>query len=95
MFTKSFILINVFCIVSTNHLTKEIVRNWASTIEEYLIELAKEGLRTKELQMLYDESTYVEEQRSGLATVEAVKEKLGDYFSKKEQAAKVSDHLHK
>lgn len=45
--------------------------------------------------MLYDESTYVEEQRSGLATVEAVKEKLGDYFSKKEQAAKVSDHLHK
>lgn len=53
------------------------------------MELAKEGLRTNELQKLYDEASYVAEQRNGERTVEAVKEELGGYFSKKEKAAKV------
>ncbi len=89
MLAKTAILLWVVCFVHTNHLTKETVRDWASKVEDYLVELAEEGLRTKELQKLYDTASYVEEQRNGKATVEAVKEKLGGYFSKKEKAAKV------
>ena len=89
MLAKTLILLYVACFVHTNHLTKETVRDWASRVEDYLAELAEEGLRTKELQKLYDTASYVEEQRNGKATVEAVKDKLGGYFSKKEKAAKV------
>ncbi|XP_028402985.1 voltage-dependent calcium channel subunit alpha-2/delta-1-like isoform X1 [Dendronephthya gigantea] len=88
MLEKTTIFLYLVCIVHTDHLTKETVRDWASKVEDYLVELAKEGLRTKELQRLYDEASYVAEQRDGKRTVEAVKEKLGGYFSKKEKAAK-------
>ena len=89
MLAKIVILFGVVCFVHTDHLTKETVRDWALKVQDYLVELAEEGLKTKELQKLYDEASYVKEQRNGEATVEAVKEKLGGYFSKKEKAAKV------
>ena len=89
MLAKSVILLFVVSTVFTDHLTDDMVRSWASKVEDYLVKLAEEGLRTKELQTLYDTASYVEEQRSGDETIEAVKEKLGGYFSKKEKAAKV------
>jgi hypothetical protein len=89
MLAKTTILFCFVCFVHTDHLTKDTVRDWALKVEDYLVELAEEGLRTKDLQKLYDTASYVEEQRNGKATVEAVKEKLGGYFSKKEKAAKV------
>ena len=77
------------CCVYTKPLTKETVRKWAGKIENYLTKLAEEGLRSKELQDLYDQASYIDDPKDGSKTVEAVRQKLGGYFSKKENAAKV------
>ena len=89
MLTQTLLLLLLSCFVRSHHLTEKTVKDWALKVEDYLVELAEEGLRTKELQKLYDTASYVKEHRNGTATVEAVKEKLGGYFSKKEKAAKV------
>lgn len=89
MLGKVVLFLLAACSVHTDHLTEDIVRKWASQIEDYLTELAEEGLRTKELQNLYDSASYVVEPKNGKETVQAVKEKLGGYFLKKEKAAKV------
>ena len=89
MLAQTSLLMLLSCFVHAHHLTNKTVKDWASRVEDYLVELAEEGLRTKELQKLYDRASYVKEHRNGTATVEAVKEKLGGYFSKKEKAAKV------
>lgn len=89
MFGKGLFLLFVVSSVFTKPLEKEMVKLWASKIEEYLTELAEEGLRTQELQLLYDKASYIDDPRDGNKTVEAVKQKLGGYFSKKENAAKV------
>lgn len=69
-------------------LTKETVKKWAAKIEDYLMKLAEEGLQTKELQNLYDKASYIDDPKNGSITVEDVKQKLGGYFSMKQDAAK-------
>ena len=93
MFTKRFLFAVLFLLeaslVHTKPLTSETVKKWASNIEDYLTSLAEEGLQTQQLQKLYDKASYIDEPKDGAKTVEAVKKRLGGYFSKKENAAKV------
>lgn len=88
MLAKCIFLLLALSFVYTKPLTKETVRQWASKIEEYLAEVAEEGLRTRELQKMYDKASYIDDRKNGSKTVEAVKKRLGGYFSKKEHAAK-------
>lgn len=59
-------------------------------MEGYLLKLAEEGLKTRELQKLYDSANYTVEEKSGFDTINSVKSRLGNYFVKKENTARVS-----
>nr|QJU69482.1 cacna2d1 [Nematostella vectensis] len=75
-------------ITDAKPLDKVIVESWAQKVEGYLLKLAEEGLKTKELQREYDKAVYTVENKDGLETIKSVKDLLGNYFVKKEQAAK-------
>lgn len=70
-------------------LNKNTVKNWAAQVESYLLKLAEEGLKTRELQKLYDGANYTVEEKSGFDTINSVKSRLGNYFVKKENTARV------
>lgn len=67
------------------------VKNWSAQVENYLLKLAEEGLKTHELQKLYDSANYTVEQKSGFDTINSVKSRLGNYFVKKETTARVRE----
>jgi len=71
-------------------LDNDIVKNWSAHVEGYLLKLAEEGLKTRELQKLYDSANYTVEEKSGFDTINSVKSRLGNYFVKKENTARVS-----
>ena len=77
-------------LVVGERLNNDIVKNWSALVESYLLKLAEEGLKTRELQKLYDNANYTVEEKSGFDTVNSVKSRLGNYFVKKENAARVS-----
>ena len=70
-------------------LDNDIVKNWSAHVEGYLLKLAEEGLKTRELQKLYDSANYTVEEKSGFDTINSVKSRLGNYFVKKENTARV------
>lgn len=70
-------------------LNKNTVKNWSAQVESYLLKLAEEGLKTRELQKLYDSANYTVEEKSGFDTINSVKSRLGNYFVKKENTARV------
>ena len=74
-------------------LTKDTVKSWSTQVESYLLKLAEEGLKTRELQKLYDSANYTVEEKSGFDTINSVKSRLGNYFVKKENTARVSQIL--
>lgn len=76
-------------LVVAERLNNDIVKNWSALVESYLLKLAEEGLKTRELQKLYDNANYTVEEKSGFDTVNSVKSRLGNYFVKKENAARV------
>lgn len=88
----SFVVVLLFfcTAVKPAPLDESLVKSWSQKVEEYLLKLAEEGLKTQELQKHYDEAIYRVEDKKGSATVNSVKARLGNYFVKKEQAARVS-----
>ena len=70
-------------------LNASVVRNWSRQVENYLLTIAEEGLQTQQLQRLYDGANYTVEQKDGFDTINSVKSRLGNYFVKKENAARV------
>jgi hypothetical protein len=87
------IVLVMFCSWTTSRaapLTEGIVKSWSEKVEQYLLKLAEEGLKAKELQQYYDNAVYTVEDKKGSETVSSVKSRLGNYFVKKEQAARVS-----
>lgn len=70
-------------------LDSETVKHWSAQVEKYLLRLAEEGLKTRELQKLYDSANYTVEEKSGFDTINSVKSRLGNYFVKKETTARV------
>ncbi|KAJ7333682.1 hypothetical protein OS493_015764 [Desmophyllum pertusum] len=64
------------------------VKNWSAQVESYLLKLAEEGLKTRELQKLYDGANYTVEEKNGFDTINSVKSRLGNYFVKKESTAR-------
>lgn len=85
-------MVCLFCSTSRSEpLTESIVKSWSERVEQYLLKLAEEGLKAKELQEYYDSAVYTVENKKGSETVSSVKSRLGNYFVKKEQAARVSN----
>jgi len=84
------VLFSLSILTNSAPLDKTIVESWSQKVEEYLLKLAEEGLKTQELQKHYDEAIYRVEDKKGSATVNSVKSRLGNYFVKKERAARVS-----
>lgn len=73
-----------------------VVKQWSTKVENYLLKLAEEGLKTSELQKLYDAANYTVEEKNGFDTIRSVKSRLGNYFVKKEKIArKVADEVAK
>ncbi|XP_070555607.1 voltage-dependent calcium channel subunit alpha-2/delta-2-like [Ptychodera flava] len=64
------------------------VQNWATLIQNYILQLASDGLKTSHMQSFYDQANYTMEKKDGTETVQRVKNSLKNYFSKKEQAAR-------
>ena len=77
-------------LVCAEPLESSVVKHWSEKVQDYLLTLAKEGLKTQELQKLYDNANYTVEHKDGFKTISSVKAKLGNYFIKKEKAAWVS-----
>lgn len=66
------------------------VQNWAILIQNYILQLASEGIKREFTQSLFDSANYTYEDRDGDELVDEVRESLGDYFSSKKIAAQVS-----
>jgi hypothetical protein len=54
-----------------------------------LLQLASDGIRRDYTQSLFDQANYTFQEKDGHEPVNAVKETLGDYFSRKKRAAQV------
>lgn len=50
-------------LVVGERLNNDIVKNWSALVESYLLKLAEEGLKTRELQKLYDNANYTVEEK--------------------------------
>lgn len=93
---RCFLLVTFLAFLNTIYsapLDKSVVKSWSQKVEEYLLKLSEEGLKTQELQRHYDEAIYRVESKKGSETVNSVKARLGNYFVKKEEAARVSKSL--
>ena len=84
----SLIIINTSVAVDGT-LDSHVVKQWSTQVENYLLKLAEEGLKTSELQKLYDAANYTVEEKNGFDTIRSVKSRLGNYFVKKEKIARV------
>ena len=85
----SFLIILKISVFVGGALDRKAVKNWSVQVENYLLKLAEEGLKTHELQKLYDSANYTVEEKSGSDTIKSVKSRLGNYFVKKETTARV------
>ncbi|XP_064625749.1 voltage-dependent calcium channel subunit alpha-2/delta-2-like isoform X2 [Lineus longissimus] len=65
------------------------VQNWAALIQNYILQLANDGIRREYTQSLFDQANYTFQKKDGTEPVDAVKETLGDYFSRKKRAAQL------
>lgn len=65
------------------------VLNWAVLIQNYILQLASDGIKKDFSQAYLDSANYTFERKDGRDIVEQVKQELGDYFSKKKKAAEI------
>ncbi|CAH1773823.1 unnamed protein product [Owenia fusiformis] len=63
------------------------VQNWAVLIQNYILQLASDGIKREVTQSLFDLANYTYEEKSGKEVVEVVQERLGNYFTDKKLAA--------
>ncbi|XP_005108179.1 voltage-dependent calcium channel subunit alpha-2/delta-2 [Aplysia californica] len=63
------------------------VQNWAMLIQNYIIQLANDGIKRDFTQSFLDQANYISEKKDGGDLVQLVKDTLGDYFEKKKRAA--------
>ncbi|PVD23318.1 hypothetical protein C0Q70_16586 [Pomacea canaliculata] len=63
------------------------VQNWAMLIQNYIMQLASDGINRHITQSLLDQAIYSDEKKNGTELVEQVKEDLADYFRNKKRAA--------
>ncbi|ESO88121.1 hypothetical protein LOTGIDRAFT_165858 [Lottia gigantea] len=63
------------------------VQNWAMLIQNYILQLAGDGIKRDLTQSYLDQANYTYEKKNGAEIVRQVKLTLGDYFSKKKRAA--------
>jgi DNA phosphorothioation-dependent restriction protein DptG len=66
------------------------VQNWASIIQNYIIQSASDLINRDLTQSLFDLANYTVEKKKGEQVVEDVKEILSNYFIQKQEAAIVS-----
>nr|KAI8754030.1 voltage-dependent calcium channel subunit alpha-2/delta-3-like [Biomphalaria glabrata] len=63
------------------------VQNWAMLIQNYLLQLANDGIKRDMTQSFFDEATYLSEKKNGSELVKLVNDTLSEYFRKKTSAA--------
>ncbi|XP_050400585.1 voltage-dependent calcium channel subunit alpha-2/delta-2 [Patella vulgata] len=63
------------------------VQNWAMLIQNYILQLASDGIKRDLTQSYLDQANYTYEKKNVEEIVQTVKLTLGDYFSKKKRAA--------
>ncbi|KAJ8305297.1 hypothetical protein KUTeg_015842 [Tegillarca granosa] len=63
------------------------VQNWAILIQNYILQLASDGIKRDYSQTYLDQANYTFEVRNGEDIVNQVKDDLGEYFKKKKRAA--------
>ncbi|CAI9736897.1 Hypothetical predicted protein [Octopus vulgaris] len=63
------------------------VQNWAILIQNYILQLASDGIKKDYSQSYLDQANYTFEKKNGTEIVLKMKEKLGEYFRKKKRAA--------
>ena len=88
-FLLLFLIILEIIFIVRGTLNTRTVKNWTALVENYLLKLAEDGLKTHELQEFYDGANYTVEEKNGSDTLNSVKSRLGDYFVKKETTARV------
>ncbi|KAL8570692.1 hypothetical protein ACOMHN_039127 [Nucella lapillus] len=71
------------------------VQNWAMLIQNYILQLANDGINKHITQSLLDQARYMSEIKNGAELVAQVKKELGKYFHNKIQAAEVKKELGK
>ncbi|XP_071807181.1 voltage-dependent calcium channel subunit alpha-2/delta-3-like [Asterias amurensis] len=64
------------------------VQNWATLIQNYILQLCSDGLKTEYTQSFYDKADYILQKKNATEIVAKVRELLDDYFNKKEEAAR-------
>ncbi|XP_069125986.1 LOW QUALITY PROTEIN: voltage-dependent calcium channel subunit alpha-2/delta-2-like [Argopecten irradians] len=64
------------------------VQNWAMLIQNYILQLASDGIKRDFSQSYLDQASYTKDVKNGSEIVVAVKESLGAYFEKKKIAAR-------
>ncbi|XP_074641618.1 voltage-dependent calcium channel subunit alpha-2/delta-2-like [Tubulanus polymorphus] len=70
------------------------VQNWAVLIQNYILQLASDGIKREYTQSYFDKASYTFERKDGMAVVRKVRDKLGDYFSQKKKAAqRIADKI--
>ena len=85
------LLLMTFDLMASLRLNSSVVLKWGEDVQNHILTIAEEGLKSRELQKLYDSANYTVEKKDGFKTVDRVESALGDYFIKKERAARVSD----
>ncbi|ELU06451.1 hypothetical protein CAPTEDRAFT_215114 [Capitella teleta] len=63
------------------------VQNWAMLIQNYILQLASEGIKRDFTQTLFDAANYTLEVKDGIELVTRMKEDLTDFFTSKKRAA--------
>ncbi|KAK3089549.1 hypothetical protein FSP39_004513 [Pinctada imbricata] len=63
------------------------VQNWAMLIQNYILQLASDGINRHYSQSYLDQANYTFEQKNGSEIVSLVKKDLGEFFRKKKRAA--------
>ncbi|XP_038057398.1 voltage-dependent calcium channel subunit alpha-2/delta-3-like [Patiria miniata] len=64
------------------------VQNWATLIQNYILQLASDGLKTEYTQSYYDNADYIYQKKNASNIVAHVKKLLDSYFARKEDVAK-------
>ena len=64
------------------------VMNWAQMLENYILQLANDGIKRDYSQALLDKATYTYEKKDGFKLVKLVQSELSEFFEQKERAAR-------
>lgn len=83
------LILMTFDISFSAPLNSTVVLKWGEDVQNHILTIAEEGLKSRELQKFYDSASYTVENKDGFKTVDRVEATLGDYFVKKERAARV------